>query len=112
MTIYADNFDHTKPFSDTAVQLNLTANTQQTYTVPGLNSHKYRAIFTFASNSNVFVGLNVTAASPTTGSKNTTENLEFRPIEPKYVKGGDIISAISPDTAGAYMGISLLSVTS
>lgn len=110
MTKYGCNFDHTKPFSDTAWQLNLAANAQQTVTVPGTNEQLYRAIFTYASNSNVFIGLNVTAASPGAGLTTTTGNLEFRPIEPKYVKGGDVIHAISPDAAGAYLGISLLAL--
>jgi hypothetical protein len=106
--MYADNFHGTKPFSDTCSQLNLATNTEQTYTVPGTKDQKYRAIFTFASNSNVFVGLNVTAASPGSGLKTSTANLEFKPCEPKYVKGGDVIHMVSPDAAGAYVGISLL----
>jgi len=108
MTGYSSNFDETKPFSDTVAQINLATNTEQTYTVPGTSAQKYRAIFTYAANSNVFVGINVTASSPGAGLKTTTENLEFRPIEPKYVKGADVIHVVSPDTAGAYMGISLL----
>lgn len=112
MTNYADNFDHTKPFSDSAAQINLAANVEQTYTVPGTANQKYRAIFTFASNSNVFIGLNVTAASPGAGLKTSTANLEFKPVEPKYVKGGDVIHAVSSDAAGAYVGISLLSLPS
>lgn len=108
MTMYHSNFDETKPFSDTCVQFNLASGVEQTYTVPGANNLKYRAIFTYASNSNVFIGLNVTAASPSSGTKTSTANLEFKPNEPKYVKGGDVIHAISPDSAGAYVGISLL----
>ncbi len=111
MTTYVDNFDHGKPVRDTCAQLNLATNTEQTYTVPGTNSQKYRAKFTYASTANVFIGLNVTAAAPGSGLKTTTNNLEFRPDEPKFVKGGDIIHAVSPDTAGAYLGISLLSIT-
>lgn len=111
-TPYSCNFDHSKPFSDTCAQFNLAANTQQTYTVPGTEAQKYRAKFTFSSNSNVFIGLNVTAASPGGGANTTTGNLQFKPDEPMYVKGGDIIHLISPDTAGAYVGISLLSIPS
>lgn len=111
-TPYHSNFDGTKPFSDTCAQVNLAANVQQTYTVPGTNDQKYRAVFAFAANSNVFVGLNVTATSPGPGLNTMTGNLEFRPIEPKYVKGGDAINLVSPDAAGAYVGISLLSLPS
>jgi hypothetical protein len=110
MTMYADNFDGTKPFSDTVLQINLATNVEQTYTVPGANNQKYRAIFTFAYNSNVYVGLNVTATSPGAGLNTTTANIEFRPVEPKYVKGGDVIHLISPDATGAYAGVSLLAL--
>lgn len=110
MTGYSDNFDGTKPFSDTSVQVNLATNTEQTYAVPGLATQKYRAKFEFNASSNVFIGLNVTAASPGAGLNTTTGNLEFRPSEPKYVKGGDVIHAITPDAAGAYVGISLLAI--
>jgi len=110
MTMYNCNFDGTKPFSDVCVQFNLAANGEQTFTVPGTNEEKFRAKFEFAANSNVFVGLNVTAATPAPASSTTTANLEFRPSEPKYVKGGDVIHLISPDVGGAKVGISLLSV--
>ncbi len=109
-TTYSSNFDHTKPFSDTCAQINLAATVEQTYTVPGASQQKYRALFTFASNSNVYIGLNVTATSPVAGANTTTAGLEFRPSEPKYVKGGDVIHAITADVAGAMVGISLLTV--
>lgn len=108
-TVYSSNFDGTLPFSDTTAQINLATNTEQTYTVPGTNSQKYRATFGFSANANVYIGLNVTAASPSSGTKTTTNNLEFRPGA-RYVKGGDILHAVSPDTAGAYIGISLLAI--
>lgn len=110
MTGYADNFDGTKPFSDVAHQANLAANVEQTFTVPGVSTQKYRAKFTYASNSNVYVGLNVTAASPGAGLNTSTANLEFRPDEPKFVKGADVIHLVSPDAAGAQVGISLLAI--
>ncbi len=110
-TSYSSNYDHTRPFSDTCCQINLAANAEQTYTVPGTDEMKYRAFFTFASNSNVYIGLGVTAAAPGAGLKTTTANLEFRPSEPKYVKGGDVIHAFTGDTAGASVGISLLYIS-
>ncbi len=110
MTMYADNFDRTKPFSDTSFQVNLATNTNKTVTIPGASTQKYRAKFEFANNSNVFIGLNVTATSPGPGLNTATGNLEFRPSEPKYVKGGDVINAISPDATGAYFGVSLLAI--
>ncbi len=110
MTGYSDNFDHTKPFSDNNFQANLAANVEQTYTVPGAATQKYRAKFEFNATANVFVGLNVSATSPGSGLNTSTSNLEFRPSEPKFVKGGDMIHAISSDATGAYMGISLLAI--
>ncbi len=112
MTMYNSNFDGTKPFSDNCFQANLAANVEQTYTVPGSSTNKYRAKFSFASNANVYVGLNVTAASPGAGLNTSTGNLQFRPDEPLYVKGGDEINLVSPDAGGAYVGISLLSLPS
>jgi len=110
MTKYGNNFDGTKPFSDTVWQMNLASTVEQTVTVPGTNAQIYRAVFTYACNSNIFIGLNVTAAAPGAGLTTTTANLEFNPIEPKYVKGGDDIHAVTPDAAGAYLGISLLAL--
>lgn len=109
-TTYNTNFDGTKPFSDTTAQFNLASTIEQTYTVPGAAYQKYRAKFQFNCTSNVFVGLNVTATSPTLGLNTATNNLEFRPSEPKYVHGGDVIHLITADAAGAYVGISLLSI--
>ena len=111
MTMYADNYDGTKPFSDMCHQMNLATNTEQTYTVPGAATQKYRAKFSFNSTSNVYIGLNITATTPGAGLNTSTANLEFRPDEPKYVKGGDVIHAITGDAAGAYVGISLLAIT-
>lgn len=111
MTVYHCNFDHTKPFSDTCFQANLAANVAQTYTVPGTNKQMYRAKFGFNSTANVYVGLNVTAASPGAGLNTSTGNLQFRPDEPMYVKGGDEINMVSPD-ASTYVSISLLLISS
>src|SRR5690606_2986727 len=112
MTTYHCNFDHTKPVSDTCFQANLAANTEQTYTVPGVNSQKYRAEMNLTANANVYMGLNVTAVAPGAGLNSPTPNLIFRPEKPFYVKGGDVIHLVTPDTAGAHVGISLLAVPS
>jgi len=109
-TIWNSNFENkTTPFSDTAVRFNLATNTSQTYTVPGTSSDKYQATFTYTSTSNVFVGYNFTPTIPGSGTNETTHSEEFRPIC-KYVKGGDVLSLISPDAAGAYVGVSLLAI--
>ena len=110
MTTYSDNFDHAKPFSDMCAQINLATNVHQSYTVPGASSQKYRAKFEFNAASNVFIGLNVTATTPGAGLNTTTGNLKLRPSEPKFVKGGDVINAITGDALGAYVSISLLAI--
>ncbi len=108
MTKYNCNYENTNPLTDTSVRFALGVGVAQTYTVPGTNKDKYRAEFSYASNSNVFVGLNVTATSPGAGTKESTSNIEYKPCR-RYVKGGDIISIITPD-ATAYCGVALLSL--
>lgn len=111
MTIpYTSSFDETIPFSDACAQLNLQQDTAQTYTVPGDKTIKYTALFSYTDDSNVFVSLNGTAASPALGSKTETKRLEFRPNK-RYVQGGDVLSLITPDT-NAYVGISLRTIPS
>lgn len=106
MTNYNANFDVTLPFSDTTVQMNLATNAEQTYTVPGTNSQKYQALFSYPANANVYVGLNATTAAPGAGLKTTTANIEFRP-DKRYVKGADVLHFSCPDALGAYVGVSL-----
>lgn len=105
-TQYASNFGGTQPFSDTAAQFSLAANTAQTYTVPGDSSVKYKVTFGYNDTANVYVGYNVTATSPTAGTNTTSGNIEFRP-EIRFVKGGDVLSILTPDTT-AHIGLSLL----
>jgi hypothetical protein len=109
-TLLQPSWNDTLPFSDTCVQFSLITNIGQSYTVPGLSSQKYQALFSYAENSNVYVGYNVTALSPTSGTNTTTNNMEYKPMK-RFVKGGDVLSIVSPDTAGAYMGMSLRAIT-
>lgn len=108
MTAYNANFNVTIPFSDTTAQIALAAGVEQTYTVPGNNTQKYQMIFEYNQMANVYVGYNVTATSPSAGTKNMTNNLEFRP-DKRFVLGGDVIHFVTPDTS-AYIGISLRSL--
>lgn len=110
MTItWNSNFENkTVPFSDTSVRFALAANVVQTYTVPGDSADKYQAVFKFTSTANIFVGLNFTPTVPAGGTNETTHTEEYRP-DCKYVKGGDVISIITPDTT-AYVGVSLLAI--
>ena len=106
MTIaYNANYIETMPFSDTCAQFSLAASTAQSWTVPGSNDKVYQAYFKYASESNVFVCLNDTATVPGGGAMTTQPYNEFKP-EKRYVRGGDVLSLITPDSV-AYVGVSL-----
>lgn len=102
---YNSNYDETIPFSDTDKTFNLSANTVQTWTVPGSITTQYQAYFSYNYVSNVFVCLNSAPIVPTSGSSQNQQYCEFRP-EKRYVKGGDVIQLITPDSS-AYIGVSL-----
>ncbi len=93
------------PFSDTCSQINCLATVAETVTVPGVSTQQYQAYFEYASNSNVFVRLNGTPAIPAGGTVGAEQYSEFKPIK-RYVKGGDVLHFITPDT-NAYIGVSL-----
>lgn len=99
------NYIETMPFSDTDAQFALGTGTEQVYTVPGTNNMVYQAYFTYNDVSNVFVAVNATPVVPTAGSVGTQPYNEFRP-EKRYVRGGDTIHCITPDTT-AYVGATL-----
>lgn len=103
-TQYNENYNGTKPFSDTDAQINCAANTEQTFTVPGTDIMQYQAEFTYISTTNVFICLNATPVIPSSGTVGTQQYNEFRP-EKRYVKGGDVLHFITPD-ASAYIGVS------
>ncbi len=106
MTIaYNSNYIETMPFSDTCVQFNLSANTGQTFTVPGTVTMQYQAYFEYASNSNVFICNNAVPVVPSAGTNGTQKYNEFKPKK-RYVKGGDVLHLITPDTT-AFVGVSL-----
>jgi hypothetical protein len=108
-TPYNSNFEDTTTFSNTTSQMALATATARTYTVPGVATDKYQIRFSYAYNSNVFVGYNVTAATPGAGLQTNTAYLEFRPGSDgskRYANGGDVLSFITPD-ASAYVGIAL-----
>ena len=108
-TGWNSNFQNkTIPFSDTSVQIALAANTSQSYTVPGSETQKYQALFSYTSTSNIFVGYNQAPTTPAPGTHNTNGNEEFRP-DCRYVQGGDIIFFITPDSTG-YVGVSLRAI--
>lgn len=108
-TPFNSNFNETTLFSNTCSQMALATATVRTYTVPGVATDKYQVRFTYISTSNVFVGINVTAATPGAGLQTNTAYLEFRPGSDgskRYASGGDVLSFITPD-ASAYVGLAL-----
>lgn len=106
MTIqYNANYIETMPFSDTCIQVNCLANAEETFTVPGNETQQYQAYFEYASNSNVFVCKNATPTIPAGGTVGTESYNEFKPKK-RYVRGGDVLHFITPDT-NAYIGVSL-----
>lgn len=105
---YYDNNQDTTNFSDTECNLFLGANTVVTYTVPDNNGLPIQALFSYASNSNIFVGYNATPVIPTENVVNTTQGVEYKPAK-RFVNGGDVLSFISPDSA-TYMGVSFRSL--
>jgi len=107
-TMYNSNFDGTSPFSDTTANMALATGAVLTFTVPGTDKNKYQATFSYNATSNVFVGYNATPVSPLAGVIDSDSNVEFRPKK-HYVKGGDVLSFITPD-ASAYVGLSLLAI--
>ncbi len=116
MTVYNKNFLATLPFSDLCIQIALAANTALSYTIPGNNSMVYRAEFSFADSSNVWVAYNQTAIVPVAGSIVHTANssIELNPGrygQARYVRGGDVLSFIS-DSIVANAGVSFLQLPS
>lgn len=105
MIPFNSNYNETMPFSDTCAQVHLAINVEETYTVPGTALQQFQAYFEYASNSNVFVCKNATPTIPSSGTVGTQQYNEFKP-QKRYVKGGDVLHFITPDTA-AFVGVSL-----
>jgi hypothetical protein len=107
MTQFHSSYDNTHPVSDSGANMNLLANTEVNWTVPGTNKQKYKATFRYPSDSSVWVGYNVTAAVPGAGTIVSAYKQEFKPDE-WFVIGGDVLSFIS--TAVVQAGVSLLQI--
>ena len=107
MTKFRTNYNETYPISDTGAKISLVANTEQTFTVPGPTTQKYRARFSYAATSEVWVKINGTPTPPIANTAVATYMEEFRP-ENIYVLGGDVIHVISTGTP--QVGISFLSL--
>lgn len=97
------------PFSDTGFQTTLAQNVAQPYTIPlsiSANYSKYIAIFSFDPGLRIFVANNTTAEVP--GSSFASTVSELNPTA-RLVKGGDVLSFITPDTA-AYVNVKLYAI--
>jgi hypothetical protein len=105
-TLYNSNYQETVPFSDTCKQFGLAANTAQSWTIPGTPEQYYQATFGYNATSNVFVCLNSAATAPGGGANTSQPYNEMRPKK-RYVRGGDTLSFITPDSTGGYIGVSL-----
>lgn len=109
---YNSNYDLTIPQSDVCAQVGLTANVEQTFTLPGTAVNKYSVRFTYTSTSNVFVRFNGVPGVPVLATVGTEQYNEFRPGSDgsqRYAQGGDIIHFISPD-ASTYVGVSVRAI--
>ncbi len=107
---YYNNFVDTTNFSDVTPYMTLKAGVVVTYTVPGTATQNLQALFSYASNSNVFVGYNSTPTTPADSTVTTTGRVEFKPIK-RVVVGGDVLSFLTPDTT-AYVGVSFRALPS
>lgn len=112
--LYSSNFDLTIPFSDVCAQINLTANTDESFTVPGTAVNQYSMRLSYISTANVFVRVGAAPTVPGANTVGTEAYNEFRPGadgSQRYVKGGDVIHFTTPD-AVQYVGIRLMSLLS
>jgi hypothetical protein len=112
--LFNENFDETIPFSDVCVQLFLATSTAQSYTIPGTAQQRYTVKFQYSSDSNVFVSRGASFTVPASNAQSTQQYCEFKPGYgdgcTRYASGGDVLYFITPDTAGAYMSIRLMSL--
>ncbi len=96
-TKYRESFG-AMPFSDTGTGINLAANTELTYTVPGTSNDQYVCQFAWAYNANVYVAINQTPVLPAAGALGAGYNQELRPVS-KFVRGGDVLHFLSVSAA-------------
>ncbi len=109
MTISYNNlYQDCMPFSDITPTVALAANTPLSYTVPGTSTDIYRVEFHYNYTANVYVANNSTAAVPSAGTISTSSVSSYRP-KVRFVKGGDVLSFVTPDTTATF-GFDLLAI--
>lgn len=94
------------PFAYDNEQTTLASNVEQHFTIPA-NYEYWIAVFSVEPGSNVFIANNATAEVP--GSSFAATASQLLP-QARLVKGGDVLSFITPDTA-AYVGVSLYAIS-
>lgn len=106
---YNSNYDLTIPFSDVSYQVACSANVEETITIPGTSTNYYSMKLNYNADANVFVCLNSTPTIPSAGTVGSQQYNEYRAGcdgSQRYVRGGDVVHFITPDTS-AYIGVSL-----
>lgn len=103
-------YEGTTNFSDTGASMALAANAELTYTVPGVSTARYQALFGFNAAANVYIALNVSATVPSAGTINSSSRFqELRPCK-RVVQGGDVLHFITADTT-AQVSVSLRAIS-
>lgn len=89
-------------FSDTNNQVTLAASVEQHFTIPS-DAPYYLIIFGIEPGAAIWVANNATATLPSGSIAGTLSQLN---PSARFVKGGDVISMITPDTT-AEVGVSI-----
>lgn len=108
VTPYRKNFLNTYPFSNFNFNMLLAVDTALVYTVPGVDTQKFRIKFTRSSTAEIWVGYNKTPVDPTSNTATTNSYQELVPLEEcRFVNGGDTLTFLS-HTASRVSGTLLL----
>lgn len=97
MTLYSGNRNDVLSFTEINAIAFLNANIISSFTVPGDSSDIYVANFQWNGPDSIFVGLNsdLTPLLSPIVSPTLFSCIEFRPPA-RYVKGGDVLSFLTP----------------
>lgn len=105
MTLYSGDRKQVLSFSDMCVVVYLDEDDTQTFTIPGDSSTQYIMTANLNTDQRIFIGCNA-YDNGSIGDFSLEFQLEFKPYTDRYVKGGDILSFITPDTTAVF-GVSL-----
>lgn len=99
--------DYGLPFSDTKYDTTLATDVEQTLTVPG-TAPRFKAVFSYASNEDVWVAVNATATKA--GAAFATTDSELNP-RCREVKADDVLHFITGGS-GAEIGVTFYALNS